>query len=52
MTSEFGVVGIKRVGTGQYYLVAIKDKRGESFDGAKIFDSRRRRTHPSGSIGR
>src|SRR5262249_51517387 len=34
---SMGFIGIKHVGTGQYYLVAIKDSRGESFDGAKVY---------------
>jgi hypothetical protein len=32
-----GFIGIKRLGTGQIYLVSIKDKDGNAFDGAKIY---------------
>ena len=33
----YGYIGIKRVGVGQYYLINIKDKDGESYDGAKNY---------------
>ena len=28
-------IGIKRLGAGQFYLISIKDKDGESYDGGK-----------------
>jgi hypothetical protein len=37
MTYTYGYVGIKRLGAGQFYLIAIKDKNGASFDGSKSY---------------
>jgi hypothetical protein len=37
MTYSYGYVGIKRLGVGQFYLIAIKDKGGTSFDGSKTY---------------
>lgn len=37
MTYTYGYVGIKRLGAGQFYLIAIKDKNGVSFDGSKTY---------------
>ncbi|MBY5668787.1 DUF1254 domain-containing protein [Rhizobium leguminosarum] len=37
LTYSYAYVGIKRLGTGQFYLIAIKDKDGNAFDGAKTY---------------
>lgn len=37
MTYTYGYVGIKRLGAGQFYLIAIKDKSGASLDGSKTY---------------
>ncbi|WP_338049431.1 DUF1254 domain-containing protein [Rhizobium tubonense] len=37
LTYSYGYVGIKRLGAGQFYLIAIKDKDGHAFDGAKTY---------------
>lgn len=37
MTYTYAFVGIKRLGTGQFYLVALKDKDGNPFDGGKTY---------------
>lgn len=37
LTYTYAYIGIKRVGAGQFYLVSIKDKDGEAFDGAKTY---------------
>jgi len=34
---SYGYISIKRVGVGQYYLVNIRDKDGEAYDGAKTY---------------
>jgi len=34
---SYAYVGIKRLGTGQFYLLQIKDKEGKSFEGAKTY---------------
>jgi hypothetical protein len=34
---HYAFIGIRRLGTGQFYLISIKDKDGESYDGAKIY---------------
>lgn len=34
---HYAYIGIKRLGTGQFYLINIKDKDGESYDGAKSY---------------
>jgi hypothetical protein len=33
----YGYISIKRLGAGQYYLINIKDKDGQSYDGAKSY---------------
>jgi hypothetical protein len=37
MTYSYGYVGIKRLGAGQFYLIAIADKSGTSLDGGKTY---------------
>lgn len=37
LTYSYGYVGIKRLGAGQFYLIAIRDKEGHAFDGSKIY---------------
>lgn len=37
LTYTYGFVGIKRLGAGQFYLIAIGDKNGEPFDGGKSY---------------
>ncbi len=37
LTYTYGYIGIKRLGAGQFYLINIKDKDGESYDGAKSY---------------
>ncbi|MBB3238204.1 DUF1254 domain-containing protein [Phyllobacterium endophyticum] len=34
---SYAFVGLKRMGTGQFYLMSIKDKEGNSFDGSKTY---------------
>jgi hypothetical protein len=34
---HYAYIGIKRLGQGQFYLIDIKDKNGESYDGAKTY---------------
>jgi hypothetical protein len=34
---SYAYIAIKRLGAGQYYLIAIKDKDGEAYDGAKSY---------------
>ena len=34
---SYAFVGLKRMGTGQFYLISIKDKEGSDFDGAKTY---------------
>lgn len=34
---HYAYVGIKRLGTGQFYLISIKDKQGQGFDGKKTY---------------
>ena len=36
-TYTFAFVGIKRLGTGQFYLVSLRDKDGIPFDGGKTY---------------
>ena len=33
----YAYIGIKRLGAGQFYLINIKDKDGESYDGGKTY---------------
>ncbi len=37
LTYTYAYIGIKRMGTGQFYLINIKDKNGDSYDGAKTY---------------
>lgn len=34
---HYAYIGIKRLGAGQFYLINIKDKDGESYDGARTY---------------
>ena len=34
---SYAFVGIKRLGAGQFYSISIRDKNGDSFDGAKTY---------------
>ena len=36
-TYTFAFIGIKRLGTGQFYLVSLRDKDGNPFDGGKTY---------------
>jgi hypothetical protein len=33
----YAYISIKRLGAGQFYLISIRDKEGESYDGAKSY---------------
>ena len=37
ITYTYAYIGIKRLGAGQFYLINIKDKAGESYDGSKTY---------------
>jgi hypothetical protein len=37
MTYTYAFVGLKRLGTGQFYLVSLRDKDGNPFDGAQTY---------------
>jgi len=37
MVYTYGYVGIKRLGTGQFYLISIRDKDGQPYDGSKTY---------------
>ena len=37
VTYTYAFIGIKRLGAGQFYLMAIKDKDGDAFDGGKTY---------------
>ncbi len=37
LTYTYGYIGIKRLGTAQFYLLAIKDKDGDAFDGSRTY---------------
>jgi hypothetical protein len=37
MAYSYAYIGIKRLGAGQFYLMSIKDKDGEAFDGAHTY---------------
>src|SRR5882757_4356194 len=37
LTYHYAYIGIKRLGAGQFYLINIKDKAGESYDGGKTY---------------
>jgi hypothetical protein len=34
---HYAYIGIKRLGAGQFYLISIKDKDGDSYDGGKTY---------------
>ncbi|MEO6380604.1 MAG: DUF1254 domain-containing protein [Nitrobacter sp.] len=34
---SYAYIGLKRLGTGQFYLINIKDKDGQDYDGAKTY---------------
>jgi hypothetical protein len=34
---HYAYIGIKRLGAGQFYLISIKDRDGESYDGGKTY---------------
>jgi hypothetical protein len=34
---SYAFVGLKRLGTGQFYLISIKDKNGTNYDGGKTY---------------
>lgn len=34
---SYAYIGLKRLGTGQFYLINIKDKDGQSYDGANTY---------------
>ncbi|BDU16577.1 DUF1254 domain-containing protein [Lysobacter auxotrophicus] len=37
LTYTYGYIGIKRLGSGQFYLIATKDKDGRELDGGKTY---------------
>ncbi len=37
LTYTYAYIGIKRMGAGQFYLINIKDKNGDSYDGSKTY---------------
>ena len=37
LTYSYAYIGIKRLGAGQFYLISIRDKDGEAFDGSKTY---------------
>lgn len=37
MTYTYAFVGLKRLGAGQFYLIALKDKSGAALDGGKTY---------------
>jgi Uncharacterized conserved protein len=37
LTYTYGFIGIKRLGTAQFYLMAIKDKDGKNLDGGRTY---------------
>jgi hypothetical protein len=37
VTYHYAYIGIKRLGAGQFYLINIKDKDGQNYDGAKTY---------------
>jgi hypothetical protein len=37
MAYSYAYVGLKRLGSGQFYLISIRDKGGNAFDGAKTY---------------
>jgi hypothetical protein len=45
MAYTYAFIGLKRLGAGQFYSISIRDKDGDSFDGAKTY----RLTVPAGA---
>ncbi len=37
LTYTYAFIGIKHLGTGQFYLISIKDNEGQPFDGSKTY---------------
>jgi len=37
MVYSYAFIGLKRLGAGQFYLISIRDKDGDPFDGAKTY---------------
>jgi hypothetical protein len=37
LTYSYAYIGLKRLGAGQFYLISIKDKEGNAFDGGKTY---------------
>jgi hypothetical protein len=37
MVYTYGYIGIKRLGAGQFYLISIRDKDAEAYDGGKTY---------------
>ena len=37
MAYSYAFIGLKRLGAGQFYAISIRDKDGDSFDGAKTY---------------
>jgi hypothetical protein len=37
MGYSYAYVGIKRLGSGQFYMISIRDKDGDAFDGGKNY---------------
>lgn len=37
ITYHYAYIGIRRLGAGQFYLINIKDRSGESYDGSKTY---------------
>ena len=37
MVYSYAYIGIKRLGIGQFYLISIRDKDGQSFDGGNMY---------------
>lgn len=37
LTYSYAYIGIKRLGAGQFYLISIRDKDGNAFDGSKTY---------------
>jgi hypothetical protein len=37
MAYSYAYIGLKRLGAGQFYLISIRDKDGDAFDGAKTY---------------
>jgi hypothetical protein len=40
MMYSYGYIGLKRLGVGQFYLINIRDKDGDPFDGSKTYKLR------------